>query len=246
MAAVTGGASGIGFAFARRWLAGGGRVVLMDYRQDALNEAVDSLDEQYARGIVVDVTNNDSVLAGYESIRNTEGRLDAVVNSAGIARPAPAARITDEDWTALLEIHLTGTMRSCRAAYPLLLESGRAAIVNLSSGAAVSGQPGRISYTTAKAGIEGLTRTLAVEWAPDGIRTNAIAPGYVRTALTESLIAAGRLNPDPIIKRTPLARFAEPAEIAEAIYFMASPAASYITGHSLMIDGGLTIDGNWY
>lgn len=146
----------------------------------------------------------------------------------------------------MLDIHLSGSMRSCRAAYPLLLKSDRAAIVNIASVAALTGMPGRASYTTAKAGIAGLTRTLAVEWGPQGIRTNAVGPGYVRTALTDTLIDEGKLDDRPIRARTALGRFAEPGEIAEAIHFLCSPAASFINGHLLMADGGLTIDGNWY
>jgi NAD(P)-dependent dehydrogenase (short-subunit alcohol dehydrogenase family) len=146
----------------------------------------------------------------------------------------------------MLNIHLTGTMRTCRAAYQLLRQSGGGTIVNLASVAALTGMPGRASYTTAKAGIAGLTRTLAVEWAPEGIRTNAVGPGYVRTALTETLVAEGKLDDAPIKARTPLGRFAEPQEIAEVIYFLSSAASSYVNGHLLMADGGMTVDGNWY
>ncbi|MCX2748054.1 SDR family NAD(P)-dependent oxidoreductase [Arthrobacter sp. MI7-26] len=245
VAAITGGASGIGLEFARRWIAGGGSAVLLDLSQPTLDIAIAELDYK-ARGVVVDVTDNASVLAGYRSIGEIEGRLDAVVNSAGIARPGPSSNVSDEDFTLMLDIHITGTMRSCRAAYPLLRDSGGGTIVNLASVAAISGMPGRASYTTAKAGIAGLTRTLAVEWAPEGIRVNAVGPGYVRTAMTDSLVAEGKLDDAPIKARTPLGRFAEPAEIAEAIYFLSTPSSSYVSGHLLMVDGGMTVDGNWF
>jgi len=244
VAAVTGGASGIGLAFAARWIKAGGRVVLLDRAAGDLERVVAELGDS-ARGIVADVTVSADVDAAYASIAAEEGRLDAVVNSAGIARPAPSADVSDADFALMLDIHLTGTLRNCRAAYPLLRRSG-GAIVNIASVAAHAGMPGRLSYTTAKAGIAGLTRTLAVEWAADGIRTNAVGPGYVRTALTDQLVEQGKLDPAPITARTPLGRFAEPEEIAEAIYFLASPAASYVNGHVLMADGGMTIDGNWY
>lgn len=245
VAAVTGGASGIGLAFARKWLECGGQVILMDYRQASLDDAVRDLGPA-ARGVVVDVMDNTTVVAAYESIRDVEGRLDAVVNCAGVAAPAPSEDLTDESWTRMLDIHLTGSMRSCRAAFPLLTESDRASIVNIASVATVLGMPGRASYTTAKAGIAGLTRTLAVEWANRGIRSNAVGPGYVRTSLTDTLVASGELNDDRITDRTPLGRFAEASEIAEAIYFLTTPAASYVNGHLLMVDGGMSIDGNWY
>ena len=245
VAAVTGGASGIGLAFARKWLECGGQVILMDYQQASLDTAVRELGPS-ARGIIVDVTKNATVVSAYDSIREIEGRLDAVVNCAGVAAPSPSEDVTDESWMNMLDIHLTGSMRSCRAAFPLLIESNRASIVNIASVASLVGMPGRASYTTAKAGIAGLTRTLAVEWARRGIRCNAVGPGYVRTNLTDALVASGRLSDGLITDRTPLGRFAEAAEIAEAIYFLSTPAASYVNGHLLMADGGMSVDGNWY
>jgi len=245
VAAITGGASGIGLAFAKRWIDSGGRVVLLDLSETALREAERSLGAS-ARGIRLDVTDAAAVTAAFASIREHEGRLEVLVNSAGIARPAPSAEVTDADFSLMLDIHLTGTLRCARGAYPLLKEGTGGRIVNIASVAAVTGMPGRVSYTTAKAGIGGLTRTLAVEWAKDGIRTNAVGPGYVRTALTDTLVAKGQLDDAPIKARTPLGRFAEPEEIAEAIYFLASEASSYVNGHVLMADGGMTVDGSWY
>lgn len=245
VAAVTGGASGIGLAFARKWLESGGQVILMDYQQASLDAAVLELGPS-ARGIIVDVTKNGTVVSAYDSIRRIEGRLDAVVNCAGVAAPAPSEDVTDASWMNMLDIHLTGSMRSCRAAFPLLLESNRASIVNIASIASLVGMPGRASYTTAKAGVAGLTRTLAVEWAKRGIRCNAVGPGYVRTNLTDALVASGKLSDALITDRTPLGRFAEAAEIAEVIYFLSTPAASYVNGHLLMADGGMSVDGNWY
>ncbi|NMR32436.1 SDR family NAD(P)-dependent oxidoreductase [Crystallibacter degradans] len=246
VAAITGGASGIGLSSAKRWVAGGGSVVLMDLAQDGLDKAVAELGAGAARGMRVDVTDNASVVAAFESVGRVEGRLDTVINSAGIARPSLSREVSDEDFSLMLDIHLTGTMRVCRAAYPLLKQNGGGTIVNLASVAALAGMPGRASYTTAKAGIAGLTRTLAVEWASEGIRTNAVGPGYVRTALTDTLVAEGKLDDRPIKARTPLGRFAEPEEIAEVIYFLSTSASSYVNGHLLMADGGMTVDGNWY
>jgi NAD(P)-dependent dehydrogenase (short-subunit alcohol dehydrogenase family) len=245
VAAITGGASGIGLAFAKRWIDSGGRAVLLDLSETALREAERSLGVS-ARGICLDVTDAASVTAAFASIREHEGRLDVLVNCAGIARPAPSAEVTDADFSLMLDIHLTGTLRCVRGAYPLLKEGAGGRIVNIASVAAVTGMPGRVSYTTAKAGIGGLTRTLAVEWAKDGIRTNAVGPGYVRTALTDALVAKGQLDDAPIKARTPLGRFAEAEEIAEAIHFLASEASSYVNGHVLMADGGMTVDGSWY
>lgn len=245
VALITGGAAGIGLAFAELWIEQGGVAVIADLDETAIAAAVAGLPPDSARGMVCNVTDTAGVDAVVASIRETEGRLDTVLNSAGIARPEKSSEITDAAFQLMLDIHVTGTMRVCRAAYALLRESG-GTIVNVASVAAVSGMPQRASYTTAKAAIGGLTRTLAVEWGREGIRVNAIAPGYVRTALTDALIAEGRLDDAPIRARTALGRFAEPAEIVSAAYFLASAASSYVNGHMLVVDGGLTIDGNWY
>lgn len=247
VAAVTGGAAGIGRAFAQRWVQEEGFVVVLDRDAAQLEATIADLGgPEHARGIICDVTQREAVDAAFASIAAREGGLDALVNGAGIGRPSPTAQLTDEDFTGLLDIHLNGALRAARAAYPLLVASPRAAIVNITSVSARTGMPKRASYATAKAALEGLTRVMAVEWAPEGIRVNAVAPGYVRTALTEQMIAAGKLSADPIIARTPLARFAQPEEVASVIAFLLSTDASFVTGHALVVDGGLTIDGNWY
>lgn len=243
VALVTGGASGIGYAFAQHWIAAGGHAVIADLDEQRVADAAAELDA--ARGIICDVTSTPSVDAAVADVAATEGRIDTVFNSAGIARPEPSDRFTDEAFGLLLDIHVTGTMRVCRAAFPALCATG-GTIVNVASVAAFAGMPGRASYTSAKAAVGGLTRTLAVEWGAHGIRVNAIAPGYVRTALTEVLLAEGKLTDTAILARTPLSRFAHPDEIAAAAYFLATPQSSFVTGHTLVADGGLTIDGDWY
>lgn len=245
---VTGGASGIGAAFSKMWADAGGRIAIIDLHADAIEATARRLGgSAIVSSHRVDVTDDDAVRAALDNIgRSNGGVIDAVVNCAGIARPVPAAESADREWTDLVDVHLFGTMRVCRAAFPFLIASTRPAIVNLSSVAAAVGMPGRSSYSTAKAGVEGLTRALAVEWAPQKIRVNAVAPGYVNSEMTAQLVSDGHLSIEPILARTPLGRLAEPAEISAVIFFLASPLASYITGQTLYVDGGMTADGNWY
>lgn len=243
--AVTGGASGIGLATAGLWLERGGRVVLLDMNAASLESATAQLGPA-ARGVLTDVTDRAGVDDAFDSIRQVEGRMDALVCCAGNARPAPSATMTDEDWDSLLQVHLTGTMRACRAGYPLLVDSDQAAIVMISSVGGLMGMPHRANYTTVKSGLTGLARTLAVEWAKDGIRVNSVGPGYVSGAWIEKLVAEGTLNKAPIEARIPLGRFASAREIAEVICFLSSPSASFVTGATWMADGGMTVAGDWY
>lgn len=245
VALITGGASGIGYAFAQQWIADGGFAVLADLDEHRLGEAAAALGQGHARGAFCDVTRQESVDAAVTGVLGEERRIDTVLNSAGIAHPEPSDRITDEAFGRLLDIHVSGAMRTCRAAYPALREAG-GTIVNVASVAAFTGMPGRAGYTAAKSAICGLTRTLAVEWGAQGVRVNSVAPGYVQSALTDALIATGDLDPSGIISRTPLARFAVPEEIAAAALFLATSASSFVNGHTLVVDGGLTIEGDWY
>lgn len=243
--AITGGASGIGRSTAQLWVACGGRVVLLDIAQDNLDATVQELGAGAARGIVTDLTDRTSTDAAFASIAGVEGRLDAVVASAGNAAPTPTADMSDDQWSSLMHVHLDGSMRTARAAYPLLKDHG-GSIVVLSSVAGSHGMPQRASYNTVKHGVLGLMKSLAVEWAEDGIRVNAVAPGYTWTPFNKKLQKEGNLNPSPITARVPMKRWAQPDEIAQPIVFLSRTGASYITGQTLYVDGGMTIAGDWY
>lgn len=243
---VTGAASGLGLAICRAWRNENkdSVIVLLDQDSQKLDAVAQELGNR-AVGIAVDVRDSLAVNDAFSTIDQQWGKIDALVNSAGNARPAPTATISDEDWESVIDIHLNGTLRVSRAAFPLLERAG-GSIVNLGSVASHLGMPGRASYNSAKHAIMGLTRSLAVEWAKEGIRVNAVGPGYVLTELTKKLIDSGDLPSEPAIARTPLGRWAEPEEIAEGALFLLSDRANYITGHTLMIDGGMTIAGDWY
>lgn len=235
---VTGGGAGIGRATVAEWREQGGRVAALDLR----------FDEDVTDGVLkvdCDVTDRASVASAIGTVRRELGRIDCLVNAAGIMRVAPSATVTEDDAQAVMSVNWLGSMLvSQEVRTDLAASSG--SIVNISSVAGISGMPNRVAYNSSKAAIDALTRTLAVEWASEGIRVNAVAPGYTFTRMTGELIATNKLWVEPITARTPLGRFAEPREIAQPISFLLSKAASYITGQTLYVDGGMTIDGNWY
>lgn len=247
VAVITGGASGIGYATAERLCARGVVAILADREPEQAAQAVERLRATgaAAHAVTADVTDSATVARAMDETADAHGGIDVLVNCAGFSRPTPSAELDDASWTAQLDVHLGGTMRCCRAAYPALSRSPHAAIVNVSSILGRVGNPQRLAYGTAKAGIEGMTRTLAVEWAPAGIRVNAIAPGYTRTALVEGLVRDGKLDTASLERRIPLGRLAESEEIAGVIDFLSGPDARYVTGQTLLVDGGMSVDGNW-
>jgi NAD(P)-dependent dehydrogenase (short-subunit alcohol dehydrogenase family) len=244
VAVVTGGARGIGEAACAAFAAAGLRVVIADKDVAAAHVTVASLDPSGDNMLAVelDVASTASVESMVSLVRERFGALDILVNNAGIHSHGPTHDVEDDDWWHLVNVHLGGTFRCSRAAFPLLSASESPAVVNIASIAAHMGFPRRASYTAAKAGIEGLTRTLAVEWAPHHIRVNAVAPGYTRTPLVRQAIEDGIVDDCVLALHIPLARLAEPSEIGQVIAFLASSAASYITGQTLVVDGGMTIN----
>lgn len=236
---VTGGGAGIGAAVVSEWVAQGGRAAVLDLGFAEIEESSSIVQ------VRCDVTSRDEVNLTIGQVVERFGRIDALVNGAGIMRVEPSTEMTEENARATFGVHWFGAMWAAQAALPALAAT-QGAIVNISSVAGISGMPNRVAYNSAKSAIDAMTRTLAVEWAPHGVRVNAVAPGYTKTRMTGDLIDTGKLHVEPITARTPLARFAEPAEIAAPVVFMLSPGASFITGQVLYVDGGLTVDGNWY
>lgn len=247
VALITGSARGIGLATAELFHSRDHRIVITDVQGDEAVEAAKGLDEsgETAIGLKMDVTNTDEIASAMEDVKSHFGQLDVLVNNAGTVNPQPSAEIPDAAWDDLVAIHLGGAFRCSRGAHSLLSEGSGGAIVSISSIAAKQGIPKRLSYTAAKAGIEGLTKVLAVEWAGDGIRVNAIGPGYTMTKRMEGTIASGLLEEKSVTRLIPMDRFAEPSEIAEGVFFLASDRASYVTGQTLYVDGGVTVNSNW-
>ena len=191
----------------------------------------------------VDVVDPAAVDELFARVDRDLGRLDVLVNNAGSATPEPTVDVTEERWQRMIDIHLGGTFRCSRSAYPLLARQG-GAIVNVSSIAAILGAGKRASYSAAKGGIAALTRDLAIEWAPDGIRVNAVAPGVIETEILIDNIERGLLDPATFDARIPLGRMGRPEEIAETVYFLAD-TATYVTGQVIVVDGGFTVAFAW-
>lgn len=235
---VTGGGRGIGLATGRLLKAAGWNVVLLDL--GAFDEGLPA--EFDCR--VADVSDTDAVNRLISGIVADHGGIGGLVNAAGYNRHEAVEELHDETWIKLLDVHVGGVLRVCRAAAKSLKER-RGAVVNFSSIAGHIGRPRRGPYSAAKAGIEGLTRTLAVEWAPFGVRVNAVVPGIVNTRLVQQNIAEGRADRESLVRSIPLKRMAEPEELASVVEFLLSGKASYITGQSIVVDGGAIINGDW-
>lgn len=238
---VTGGARGIGWATVQAFLEAGWNVALGDIDAGEAHRRSSEY-PQRVLPIHLDVTDRAVVERAVAETIARWGRLDALVNNAGIQRHSPLEDLAPQDWSAVLDVNLNGTLHCLQAAARVMLEQGSGAIVNLASVAATRGAAGRSPYAASKAAIVSLTKTAAVEWSARGVRVNAVAPGYVETDLVRSAIAEGRISLEPILARIPAGRLATPDEIAKAIRFLCTDDASYITGHVLHVDGGFEAD----
>lgn len=235
--AITGAGRGIGDAIAGRFLEEGAMVFSLDLNTP--DEARPGVDY-----ITANVANPESVAEAFGAIDRAAGQIDVLVNNAGVQRVALAENMKPEDWHLVLDTHLTGMFLCCAQAISRMRARGKGgAIVSIASAAGIVAIQGRGPYGAAKAGIESLTRVYATETAPAGIRVNAVAPGSTRTKLIEQGLRDGSIKGEWQVERIPMGRLAEPWEIADPVVYLASDRASYITGQTLVVDGGWTVQG---
>jgi NAD(P)-dependent dehydrogenase (short-subunit alcohol dehydrogenase family) len=235
-ALVTGSSRGIGLAVARALAAAGARVVVNSRDPDAVRAAAEQVGNG-AVGIAADLGSPAGAAGLVDGALEALGSLDILVNNAGMAMAAESIELSAANWQRTIDVDLSAVFYCAQAAGRHMLARGAGAIVNISSIQAFTPLARRVAYAASKAGVIGVTKALAVEWAP-AVRVNAVAPGYVATQMVEELVLSGRVNAEAIAARTPMRRMAQPEEIAAAVVFLASDAAGYITGETLMVDGG--------
>ncbi len=237
VAMVTGSTRGIGRAIAEALAAAGAKVAVIGRVQARAEEAAGAIGHG-AQGFACDVTKADAVDAAVAAIEKSLGPIDILVNNAGVTKDNVFLRLTDGDWDLVLEANLKGAFRTIRAASRGMMKKRWGRIINISSVVGLIGNKGQANYAASKAGLIGLTKSMARELASRGITVNAVAPGFIETDMTAALTAEQR---DALSKQIPMERLGKPEDIAQAVLFLASDASGYITGQVLVVDGGMVM-----
>jgi 3-oxoacyl-[acyl-carrier protein] reductase len=235
-ALVTGASGGIGEAIARQLHAQGARVTLAGRRREALDALAAALGERVRVEVaeLADLGAAERLLAGAEA----EGALDVLINNAGLTRDNLAVRMKDEDWQTVLDVNLSAVFRLIRGALRGMMRRRWGRIVNVTSVVALTGNPGQANYAAAKAGMIGMTKSLAAEVASRGITVNCVAPGFIRTPMTEALSEEQQAR---LLERIPVGRLGSGADVAAAVGYLASEEAAYVTGQTLHVNGGMAM-----
>ena len=235
---VTGGARGIGKAIAENFAKRGAHLVIADISLGSAEETAREISATGVRTLALglDVSKSDDVTAAFERIMKEFGRIDVVINNAGITKDGLILRMKEEDWDAVININLKGVFLCAKEAVKLMVKQRYGRIVNIASVVAFMGNPGQANYSASKAGIVGLTKTIAKEYASRGVTVNAVAPGFIATAMTDALPDNVRQE---MLKSIPVGTFGSVDDVANAVAFLSSPDSGYITGQVIHVNGGM-------
>ncbi|AHM63125.1 dehydrogenase [Flammeovirgaceae bacterium 311] len=240
VAIVTGGASGLGYAIAEKFVNNNIRTIIVGRNEQKLQAAQEQFGENCSYESF-DLTELEQMPAFVERLRDRYGKIDILVNNAGINQKKPFTEVSDQDFERIILTNLTAVFSLSREVARVMLAQKQGAIVNISSMASQYGIPKVIAYTASKSAIEGMTRAMAVDLSPEGIRVNCVAPGFIATDMSAKALDSDPERKNKVLSRTPMGKLGKPADVAEAVYYLSTDASSYVTGTILKVDGGNAI-----